>query len=145
MLWLAGKLCRTNEQRKTLVLAACGCARLALPYVAKNEKRPLHAIEIAKQWARGEDEITLDQVQSAASAATHAAYAASAAYAAAYAASAAASAASAAYAASAAASAAYAASVAHGSAYAAYNGKIKEILKSCADIVRAYYPTAPKL
>ena len=117
MLWLArrAELCSRQE----LVLAACACARLALPYVKKGEKRPLAAIETAERWARGE--ATLEEVRSAAAAAADAysAYSAASAYDAAYAAydDAAASAYSAAYAAADA--AAYAADAADAAADAA--------------------------
>jgi hypothetical protein len=61
-----------SEGRKKLVLAACGCARLTLPHVPKDETRPLTAIEIAEKWARGED-VDLKQVEAAAADAdTHA-------------------------------------------------------------------------
>nr|MDD5501936.1 hypothetical protein [Candidatus Thermoplasmatota archaeon] len=120
MLWLIGNLSGEigSEKRKRLVLTACKCARLALKYVPKDELRPLKAIEVAEQWARGEGNITLDDVRNAAANAANAAYAAAnAAYAAAnaaanaaYAAANAANAANAAYAAAnAAANAAYAA------------------------------------
>lgn len=43
MLWLAGKRAgaraRGSEKRKQLVLAACACARLALPHVRTGETR----------------------------------------------------------------------------------------------------------
>ena len=70
MLWL---LARWNADRKKLVLAACECARLALKYVPKGEKRPLRAIETTERWAKGQ--ATLKEVKSAAAAA-YAAYAA---------------------------------------------------------------------
>lgn len=111
MLWLAG---RRQVDRRTLVLAACDCAELALIHVLAGEDRPRIAIETARAWARGE--ATIEQVRAAAYAATRAA--ASAASAAAYAADAAARAA-----ASAAASAA--------------------ALSQCADIVRRYWPEVP--
>jgi len=41
-----------SEGRRPLVLAACGCARLALPYVMKGETRPLVAIKMAEAWAK---------------------------------------------------------------------------------------------
>ena len=157
MLWLLGKLSGPPESdlRKKLVLAACGCARLALPYVKKYELRPRIAIEIAEQYARGENGITLEQVKDTAYAATYAAdtadtayaaaYATYAAYAAAYAADAA-DAADAAYAAT---DAAYAATYAADTAYAADINAIASIrtkvLSQCADIIREHYPEAPKL
>ena len=102
LLWLAGRL---EIDRKLIVLAACDCARLALPCVPKGELRPLKAIETAEAWARGE--ASLEDVAAAAAYAANAAAAAYAANAAAYAAADAANAA--AYAANAAADAAAAA------------------------------------
>lgn len=63
LLWYAGKLCKTVSQRKRLVLAACACARLSLQYVPKGESRPLHAIQTAEAWTKGE--ATLDEVRAA--------------------------------------------------------------------------------
>jgi hypothetical protein len=175
MLWLLGKLSGRawGEGRKPLVLVACQCARLALPYT--KDPRVLKCIETAEAWTRGE--ATQEELRAAAAAAADAAYdayaAANAAYAAAYAAYAAYDAAYAAYAAAyaaydaaydaayaayAAAYAAYdAAYAAYDAAYAAYAAanaayaaayaaaKLSEILKQCADIVRKHYPTAPDL
>ena len=89
MLWMAGKTC--GDDRRQLVLAACKCARLALPYVKAGETRPLAAIETAERWARREKGVSIDDVQRAADAAYAAANSAanSAAYAAANAANAA--------------------------------------------------------
>ena len=134
MLWLAGK---AGVERKTVVLAACACARLALKHVPKGEKRPLAAIETAEAWARGDNGMTLDMVRKAARAAAYA-YAASTYAAAAYAA----------YAASA---AAYAASAADADAYAAAYASAadadadaadarKEALAKCAVLVRGAIP-----
>ena len=53
MLWLIWALCKTADDRKALVLAACACARLALKYIPKHELRPLRAIETAEAWGRG--------------------------------------------------------------------------------------------
>ena len=71
MLWLLGRKAGPpkSESRKKLVLAACQCARLALPYVKKGEARPLKAIEMSEAWARGETGITLKMVRHAAAAA----------------------------------------------------------------------------
>jgi len=142
MLWLAGKLSGNSDSdsRKRVVLAACQCARLALKYVKKGELRPLRAIETTEAWAKGEGSISIDDVRKASAAAyAAAAYSSASAYAAAYAAYAAS-----AYAAysSAAAYAAADAAYASATAYAAYSRKTT--LKKCADIVREYYPTAPK-
>ena len=139
MLWLAGRLAGDpeSESRKRLVLTACECARLALPYVKGGEQSPLKAIETAEQWAKGETNITLSDVRAAAAAA----YAAAAAHA--YAAYAAAAAAYAAYAAADAAAAAAADDAAAAAAYAAYAAARKEIRKKCADIVRKHYPKPP--
>src|SRR5258706_16447673 len=59
MLWLEGK---SNGDRKQLVLASCACARLSLEYVKEGELRPLKAIETAEQWARGENNVSLQDV-----------------------------------------------------------------------------------
>ena len=112
MLWLLGKLAGSpkSKSRKKLVLAACQCARLALPHIQKGELRPLKAIETAEAWSRGErGVVTLEEVRKAAYAATSAA--------------------------SAAASAAYATSAT----------TRKTTLKECADIVRDFYPSVPKI
>jgi hypothetical protein len=143
MLWLAGKLYRSTEDRKRLVLAACECARLSLPYVPQGEMRPLRAIETAEKWARGEG-ATINDVRKAAAAAYAAYYAADAAYAAAayaayYAAYAAYYAADAAY--YAADAATYTATSA--ASDAAYAASYTEALAQCADIVRKHYCAAP--
>ena len=87
MIWAAAKV---GVQRRALVLAACACARLVLPYVRKGEERPLKAIETTEAWCRGE--ATIEQVRCARTfaaaayadaAAAYAAYAADDAYAAA--------------------------------------------------------------
>jgi Imm-5 like putative immunity protein len=120
LLWLAGHLCKDEATRKTIVLAACACARTALQYVPKGDTRPLKAIETAEAWCRGE--ATIEQVWEArrdtyAAAAAAAAYAADAA---AYAAAAADAADAAAYAAAAADAAAYAADAAASARSKAY-------------------------
>ena len=72
MLWLLGKQAGApgSDARRPLVLAACACARLALPYVREGELRPLQAIETAERWARGEANApSLDEVRKAAAAA----------------------------------------------------------------------------
>ncbi len=122
MLWLAGKWVGKPESksRKRLVLAACACARLALPHVRSGEGRPLATIETAERWATGKEGVTLSQVHA------YAADAADAAAAAAYAAYAA-------YVADAAADAA---------AYAAYVARTTT-LKQCADLVREHHPKPP--
>ena len=170
MLWLAGKWCGDETQRKRLVLAACECARLALPYVKDGETHSLKAIETAEQWARGADGVSLADVRraadagyAAADAAAADAYAAdaAAAYAAAYAAADAADAAdayaaNAANAANAAAADAYAANAANAAAADAadaaacaadaadaYAAARTKTLAKCADIVRRHYPQPP--
>lgn len=124
MLWLAG---RAGVERKTVVLAACACARLALKHVPEGEARPLAAIETAEKWARGEEGVTMEDVRKARRAA---AYAADAAYADA--------AAAAAYAADATAAAAYAADAA--AAADAGAAARKETLAKCAALVRGVIP-----
>jgi len=139
MLWLLGRCFGKlgSPKHRKLVLAACGCARLALPYVPKGEERPRGAIETAEAWARRKRGVTLEQVRNAAYAAAYAANAANAAYAA--------TAANAAYAATAAnaANAAYAAATAANAAYAA--AAKEKTLAKCADIVRKHFPKAPKV
>ena len=137
MLWLLGKLSGLprSKSRKKLVLTACKCARLAWPYVRKEDKAVVKkCYETAEKWAQGKG-ATLKDVRNAAYAANAAAYAAYAADAAANAANAANAAANAAYA------AAYAANAAANAAYAAKD----RFQKKCADIVRQDYPKAPKL
>ena len=155
MLCLAGKLSGEPEttSRKTLVLAACACARLSLKYVAEGETRPIKAIETAERWANGDTTVTLETVRVAASAA-YAAYAAVAADAAAAYAAYAAYAAAATYAAVAADAATYAATSAATYAAATYTATSAaayaagaartETLKQCADIVRGFYPHVPE-
>jgi hypothetical protein len=117
-------------------MAACACARLALPHAKDGAARA--AIEMAEAWCRGE--ATVEQVRAAYAAADAAAayaYAATdaagaAAYAAAYAAAAAA------YAAADAADAAAAAAADAAAARAA-------TLRQCADIVRKHRPVAPEI
>ncbi len=132
MLWLIGKLSGKPwcHKRKQLVLTACKCARLALPYVEKGELRPLKTIETAEQWARGENGVTLDDV-------IHATYVTANTYVG-YTTNATANAA-----AVAAASAAYT-TYATNTAYAAYAAK-KEILAQCSDIIRTDYPNVDEL
>ncbi len=145
MLWYVGKCVgepKTVSKRK-LVLAACKCARLALPH-AKTPKAK-EAIEIAEAWARQKKSVTLEDVRNAANAAAAAAAAAANAAYTAYTADAAAADA-AAYAADAAAAnaAAAAADAAAYAADAAAAAKMKT-LKKCADIIRKFYPKPPKL
>ena len=103
MLWIAARL---GVDRKTIVRAACACARESLKYVRPGEDRPRICIETTERWTQGL--ATIEEVRQAkysADAAADAAYAAyaadaaDAAYAAAYAAAAYAAAADAAYAA----------------------------------------------
>jgi hypothetical protein len=133
MLWLAGRVAGPpgDDTRRPLVLAACACARLALPYIPDGEERPLRAIETAEAWARGDAGVTLEQVR----------FAADDAYDAADTATTTADAAAHASAVSNAADSAYAAAAA-----AAYTvGYRVATLRQCADLVREYYPTPPVL
>lgn len=119
MIWLIGKLEgeQTSDSRKKLVLVACECARLALPYVTEGKKRSLQAIdsiEMTERWVHGEPGITLEMVRAAA----NVAYAV---YAAAIAADA----------------VIYTANTA--------DAERAKILKTCVEIVRKYYPKAPPL
>jgi hypothetical protein len=156
MLWFAGKRSGEpeSEKRKVLVLAACECARLALPYA--KSPTVLACIETTEKWARGDGEFArVREARSAAAyAAADAAYA-DAAYAAAYAtdadAAAAYDAAAAAYAAAAyaaaaaaaAAGAAYAAATYAAAAYADDADARNRTLKKCANIIRKHYPKHP--
>jgi hypothetical protein len=70
LFWFLG---RTNASREKIVLAACACARLALPYVAGPEA--LAAIEAAEAWANGKGSIESVRIAAGASAANAAAYA----------------------------------------------------------------------
>ena len=70
MLWYLG---RCDVDRRRLVLAACACARTALPHVPAGEDRPRIAIETAERWAHGDETVTFSDVRSAASASADAA------------------------------------------------------------------------
>lgn len=77
MLWLAGKAAgppQSEGRKKKLVLAACDCARLALPifekrYPGNNTAR--NCINTAERWALGN--ATYDELLTARRAAAHAA------------------------------------------------------------------------
>lgn len=142
LLWLLGRVHKQGSAgHRSIVLAACECARLALRYVPDGEDRPRVAIETAERWARRERGVSLGDVKRAAHAAANAAYydaATAIAYAAANAAYYAANVAAAAYAAAAAAENAADAVLAFGVERAA-------TLKRCATIVRRYFPEAPEL
>jgi hypothetical protein len=130
-LWILGRLSGDpdSDSRKAVVLAACACARLALPHWDRRypeDRRPLAAIETTERWARGEPGVTQDDVR----AARNAAWSASAAASAAYAAAVDVADAAAAYA------AAYAAADADADARLA-------TLKRCAEIVREHFPEIP--
>ena len=73
LLWLA---VRVEVDRRVLVLTACDCAELALVHVPDGEHRPRRAIEVAKAWAGGDGDVSLDDVRRAAAYATYAADAA---------------------------------------------------------------------
>lgn len=149
MLWCVGKHAGdTPDRSKRLVLCACECARLALPYA--RDGRTLRCIEVTERWAR--DEATFAELkairQASSSAAVYAVFAAYASSAAsyAYAASAYASSAAAAVAAadaSTSAVAAVASAVASAASAAAGvdTGVALETRGRCAEIVRQHYPT----
>jgi hypothetical protein len=140
MLWIVGQFVGGpgSDLRRPLVLAACECARLALPHVRPGEDRPRLAIETAERWARREG-ATLRDVLTVADAAE-------AAYTGGYATEAAAAAAEAAYACvyaaayAAAAEAAYACVYAAAYAAAAAAEAAATTHRQCADIVRKHYP-----
>ena len=78
--WLGWLARHCGVEKKPFVSIACGCARLALPFVKKGENRPLKAIETAEKWIRGEaTEVECRTAADAAYAAYAAAYAADAA------------------------------------------------------------------
>ena len=61
-----------NTPHKTIVHAACQCARLALPYRTDKQQRPLKCIETTEKWCRGE--ATLEEVEQVRDAAWTTAY-----------------------------------------------------------------------
>lgn len=141
MLWLLGKWSGLpeSESRKKLVLLCCQCARLALPYVAKGNFRPFMAMGTAKAWAKGKNNITLQDVRIAAADAAGVDGAAIAARAAAHVAYAGDASVAAAAAAGAAADAAGAAAEMRRYGSQAADAKAT-VLKKCADIVRNKTP-----
>jgi len=134
--WLLRGAVMLGIEHKTIIAAACDCAELALPYVAKGEDRPQKTVDIIRAWLVGE--ATLDEVRTAARAAD-AAWAAWAAEtpAAARAARAAAAAARAAWAAEAATAAPASAAAAAWIVATARADARSGTLKQCADIVRS--------
>jgi hypothetical protein len=122
--WLLWWARAAKVDRRLLVRAACACARTVLQYAPAGEQRPLRAIETAEAWCDGN--ATIEQVRSAADAASAAAYATAAASAA-YAAYATDAASAAAYAADAAAYAADAA--AYAAAYAAARREMCRLIR----------------
>ena len=141
MLWLLGKRVKKigTLEHKKLVLIACQCARLALPYVQGVEKRPLKAVETVEAWAKGDTSISMRDLKAAGAGAAGAAEAA--AWAAGAAARAAGAAARAAWATAwAAGAAAWAARATWATAWAAGAAEATA-LKKCADIVREHYST----
>ena len=74
LLWLSGNMIGADgwPDIKGLALAACACAKTALVYVPKNEKRPAVAIRIAERWAKGDSRITIQDIRAAACAACYA-------------------------------------------------------------------------
>jgi len=152
MLWYCGKNAGPvgDERRKLLVLAACECARLALPIWQNrypDDNRVEVCLDTAEKWARGEATIEALQVSrrncyASYAAAFSAAYASAdaSAYASADASADAAASASSAADASAYAAASYAAAAA---AYAAYASDRSKVLTQCSDIVRKHYPNPP--
>ena len=83
MLFYAGKCSGPpeSEGRKRLVLAACECARLALPRYEKRypkDNRVRNCIDVAERWAKGQATIAELREARAADAAAYAAAAAAA-------------------------------------------------------------------
>jgi hypothetical protein len=73
MLWIAALLAGPpgDDSRKSIVMAACACARTALEFVPAGELGPLRAIETAEAWCAGR--ASLNEVRRAAYAAAAAA------------------------------------------------------------------------
>ena len=132
MLWYAGRVAGGkvgSKQRKRLVLCACECARLALPYAGENKDVATKAIETAEAYCRGETteqevRVTADAAFAAADAAYYAYYTAV----------------------RAAANAAYAAYAVYSAraARAAIDAPYTQTLAKCADIVRKHYLIPPE-
>jgi hypothetical protein len=150
MLWYAAK---AKHDAREVGMAACLCAREALPYVPAGEDRPRVCIETTERWCNGT--ATIDEVKKsrdayaarAGAASASAAAAADAAYSAAASADAAA-AADAAYSAAASADAAAARAAAACSADAAYSAAAaadarKMSLTRSAELVRTIIATVP--
>ena len=51
--WMLWYMSRVGVPNHLLVRAACACARLELPYIPLDEKRPEYAIFVAEGWTRG--------------------------------------------------------------------------------------------
>jgi hypothetical protein len=73
MLWIAARSAAPpgDDSRKSIVMAACACARTALEFVPAGELCPLRAIETAEAWCAGR--ASLNEVRGAAYAAAAAA------------------------------------------------------------------------
>ena len=65
--WLLEIAALAEVDRRTIVLAACQCARTALQYIPVGEERPRKAIEAAEKWCEGKG--TLEEVRTARAAA----------------------------------------------------------------------------
>ena len=144
MLWVISKTVGTpgDASRKPLIMAACECARLALPYICAGEKRPLRSIEAVEAWCR--EEVTLDTVRSAAADAYAAATPASSA--AAYFAAAATAAYATAYANAFDVDAVdFAATYVVSAAAYASDASEQATLQRCADIARKHFPKPPRI
>lgn len=135
--WLFWCAIRAGVDIRSIVLAACDCARFALPFIPDETERAdsCTRIETAEAWTRGE--ATLEQVRAAADAAadtvSYATHATTAIHSAAYATVAAAYAADAAHSAAADTVAAHAAAAATAAAR-------QVTYRTCANIVRSRIP-----
>ena len=76
MLWLSAKVSgeKGSIKHRNVVLACCACARESLKLINKEEKRPLQAIELAERYGNGED-VSQEELFSAANAAVYEVYA----------------------------------------------------------------------
>ena len=62
--WLLCLAVKLGVEHRVVVLAACACARLALPF--SQDERPLHAILKTEAWVSGDKKVTVKDVKDAA-------------------------------------------------------------------------------
>jgi hypothetical protein len=59
--WLLCAAVKLGVEHRVVVLAACACARLALPFT--DDERPLHAILMTEHWVQGDDDVTVEDMK----------------------------------------------------------------------------------